>query len=52
MPQGNEKEVKRQIAIISSMTPGERRYPKTIDGSRKRRIAAGSGVQVPTSTGC
>ena len=28
------------------MTPGERRYPKNIDGSRKRRIAAGSGVQV------
>jgi signal recognition particle subunit SRP54 len=28
------------------MTPGERRFPKSIDGSRKRRIAAGSGVQV------
>ena len=28
------------------MTPGERRYPKTIDASRKRRIAAGSGVHV------
>ena len=44
--QGNEKEVRRQIAIICSMTPGERRFPKNIDGSRKRRIAAGSGVQV------
>ena len=32
--------------MIRSMTPGERRYPKTIDASRKRRIAAGSGVQV------
>jgi signal recognition particle subunit SRP54 len=28
------------------MTRGERRYPKTIDGSRRRRIAAGSGTQV------
>ena len=46
LPQGNEKDVRRQIAIICSMTPGERRYPKNIDGSRKRRIAAGSGVQV------
>jgi signal recognition particle subunit SRP54 len=46
MPQGNEKEVKRQIAIICSMTPVERRYPKNIDGSRKRRIAAGSGTHV------
>jgi signal recognition particle subunit SRP54 len=46
VPQGNEREVRRQIAIISSMTPGERRFPKNIDGSRKRRIATGSGVQV------
>jgi len=46
VPQGNEREVRRQIAIIGSMTPGERRFPKNIDGSRKRRIAAGSGVQV------
>jgi signal recognition particle subunit SRP54 len=46
MPQGGEREVKRQIAIICSMTPGERRFPKTIDGSRRRRIAAGSGTQV------
>jgi signal recognition particle subunit SRP54 len=44
--QGNEKEVKRQLAMIRSMTRGERRYPKTIDASRKRRIAAGSGVHV------
>ncbi len=46
MPQGNEKETKRQVAIIRSMTPGERRFPKNIDASRKRRIAAGSGVHV------
>ena len=45
-PQMNEKEIKRQIAMIRSMTPGERRYPKTIDASRKRRIAGGSGVHV------
>lgn len=45
-PMGNEKEIKRQVAIIRSMTPGERRYPKTIDASRKRRIASGSGVHV------
>jgi signal recognition particle subunit SRP54 len=44
--QPNEKEVSRQLAIIRSMTPRERAYPKIIDGSRKRRIAAGSGVQV------
>jgi len=46
LPQGNEREIRRQIAIICSMTRGERRYPKTIDGSRRRRIAAGSGTQV------
>jgi len=46
LPQGNEKDIRRQIAIICSMTPRERRYPKTIDGSRRRRIAAGSGTQV------
>jgi signal recognition particle subunit SRP54 len=46
LPQGNEKEIKRQIAIICSMTPKERRWPKNLDGSRKRRIAAGSGTHV------
>jgi len=45
-PAGNEKEIKRQVAIIRSMTPKERRFPKSIDASRKRRIAAGSGVHV------
>jgi signal recognition particle subunit SRP54 len=37
----------RQVgAIISSMTPEERRNPEVIDGSRRRRIARGSGVKV------
>jgi signal recognition particle subunit SRP54 len=44
--QADDSQLRRQIAIINSMTPGERRFPKTINGSRKRRIAAGSGVQV------
>lgn len=42
----NEKQMRRQMAIIDSMTPGERQYPKVINGSRKRRIAAGSGQQI------
>jgi len=42
----DEQKLKRQVAIINSMTPGERRFPKTINGSRKKRIAAGSGLQV------
>jgi signal recognition particle subunit SRP54 len=46
LPQGNERDIKRQIAIICSMTPRERRHPKLIDGSRRRRIAGGSGTQV------
>jgi signal recognition particle subunit SRP54 len=33
-------------AIINSMTPGERRYPDSINGSRKRRIAMGSGTEI------
>ncbi len=44
--QANDHEVKRMIAIINSMTPHERRFPDIIKGSRKRRIAAGSGTQV------
>jgi len=39
-------ETGRLIAIINSMTPGERAFPGVIKGSRKRRIAAGSGTQV------
>lgn len=42
----NDKEFNRLIAIINSMTPHERRFPAVIKGSRKRRIAAGSGTQV------
>lgn len=43
----NEKAIRRQIGIIDSMTPKERRRPDVIDGSRKRRIASGAGVQLP-----
>ena len=41
-----DRQLRRQIAIINSMTPAERRNPAIIDGSRRRRIAGGSGVQV------
>jgi signal recognition particle subunit SRP54 len=41
-----ERELKRIEAIIRSMTPEERRFPHMIDGSRRRRIAAGSGTNV------
>ena len=41
-----EKQFKQMEAIINSMTPGERRNPDIISGSRKRRIAAGSGTQI------
>ena len=44
--QVNDKEVVKLEAIINSMTPAERRKPDLIKGSRKRRIAAGSGTQV------
>lgn len=43
--QVDESHLARVEAIIRSMTPGERRNPKTITGSRKRRIAAGSGTR-------
>lgn len=43
----DETMLKRQEAIISSMTKAERRSPKLLDGSRRRRIAAGSGTTVP-----
>ena len=42
----NEQVLRRQVAIINSMTREERRFPKTINGSRKRRIAQGSGQQI------
>jgi len=42
----NDKNLDRQVAMINSMTGNERRFPATINGSRKRRIAMGSGTQV------
>jgi signal recognition particle subunit SRP54 len=42
----DDKQVHRMIAIINSMTPQERSFPAVIKGSRRRRIAAGSGTQV------
>lgn len=44
--QAGDKQLQRQIAIINSMTPQERKIPAVINGSRKRRIAVGSGVQI------
>ena len=44
--QFGDRELRHQIAIINSMTPRERRRPEIINGSRRRRIAAGSGTQV------
>ena len=40
------KQFKQMDAIISSMTPGERRNPDILNGSRKRRIVQGSGTQI------
>lgn len=42
----DDKMIARQEAIILSMTPKERRNPKVINGSRRKRIAAGSGTSV------
>ncbi|MDH5618920.1 MAG: signal recognition particle protein [Gammaproteobacteria bacterium] len=42
----NEQKIRRQIAIINSMTPGERQFPRLINGSRKKRIALGAGQQI------
>jgi len=41
-----DQAVRRQVAIINSMTPAERRFPKIINGSRKKRIALGAGQQI------
>ena len=41
-----DKQLRKIEAIINSMTPEERRNPEIIDGSRKRRIARGSGTEV------
>jgi len=46
MDQIDEKVLVRQEAIINSMTPIERRKPDILNGSRKRRIAEGSGTQI------
>jgi len=46
LDQVNEKELARVEAIVLSMTPHERRVPHVIDGSRRRRIAAGSGTTI------
>lgn len=40
-----EADTKRLFGIIDSMTPAERRNPKSIDASRRQRIAAGSGTE-------
>ncbi len=42
----DNKVLKRQMAIIGSMTPYEKRNPKTMNASRKKRVAAGSGTKV------
>jgi signal recognition particle subunit SRP54 len=44
--QVDDRELDRLQAIITSMTPAERANPKIIDGSRRRRIARGSGTSV------
>lgn len=45
-PQDAEKRLKVTEAIINSMTPGERRNPRVLNASRRRRIAEGSGTRV------
>jgi signal recognition particle subunit SRP54 len=45
-PDQADRQVRQQMAIIDSMTARERRVPGIIDGSRRRRIARGAGVQV------
>ncbi|HFB66424.1 MAG TPA: signal recognition particle protein [Aeromonadales bacterium] len=45
-PEAGEKSMKQMEAIINSMTPQEKTFPKLIKGSRKRRIAMGSGTQI------
>ena len=42
----DEKDISRTEAIIRSMTPAERRQPKLLNASRRKRIAQGSGVTV------
>ena len=49
--QVDDRDLDRVAAIIRSMTPGERQNPKIIDGSRRARIAKGSGVTVTEVSG-
>ena len=42
----NDSQFVQMEAIINSMTPGERHFPDVINGSRKKRIASGSGTQI------
>jgi signal recognition particle subunit SRP54 len=42
----DERDMGRLEAIVSSMTPSERRHPEILDASRRRRVARGSGTQV------
>lgn len=46
-PAGGEERWRRMGAILDSMTPGERHHPEMIGGSRRERIARGSGTSVP-----
>lgn len=46
LDQFDEREIDRTEAIIRSMTPAERRQPKLLNGSRRSRIAKGSGMTV------
>ena len=46
--QVDDRQTRQMIAIINSMTPHERRFPDQIRGSRKKRIANGSGTQIQT----
>jgi signal recognition particle subunit SRP54 len=43
-----EKQLSQTEAVINSMTPLERHFPDKINGSRKKRIAAGSGTDIQT----
>ena len=46
LKQVDDKPIKRMQAMVYSMTPKERQYPKIISGSRKKRIASGSGTSI------
>jgi signal recognition particle subunit SRP54 len=44
--EAGEQELRRAVAIVDSMTPKERREPSVVNGSRRKRIARGSGTRV------